>query len=640
MKSKKIIGSILLCTMLGYATPVFAVTKEETVYSKLNNSGTQYETIVNEHIKNDELLKTIDDISNLLDITNVGGNETFEKKENKIIWNADEKDIYYQGKTEKKLPIETSIKYELDGKEMSAEEIVGKKGKVKITITYKNNETHNVNINGTTEKMYTPFIVITGTTLDTKTNKNIKLTQGKVVEKGEKTILLGVAFPELKESLKTNEIDIPNKVEISMETEKFELENMITYITPRVLEENESKIADKLNELYSSMNDMKSASEKLEKGANTLQEGTSQYAEKSQEFTDYMNELTQGTQDTREGASKVADGVNSLATKSSALIPGVSKLSDGAKTLKEKVEYMAESSQALAAGATSINIGIINTSKAIDAMNARLSTVDVKTKTAELTKLVDADKKLKANLETMQTALTAQKNSATDEQLKATLTQQIEMNKQTIALLEQNISANEQSIELLKSVGTAQTTVASIKEGLDGKGTKEDPGLKVGANSLDKNLTALAKGLDAMNTKSDELVAGTSELSTKSAALIEGISTLKTGANKLNAGTNTLNASVKELYSASEQLTEKSGDIAEGAKALSEGIKEFNTKAINKLYSTVNGDIHNLTSRIDALEKLSKEYMNFAEMDEEMNGNVKFILITDPLKQNEEKTNN
>ena len=73
---------------------------------------------------------------------------------------------------------------------------------MKITITYKNNETHNVNINGTTEKMYTPFIVITGTTLDTKTNKNIKLTQGKVVEKGEKTILLGVAFPGLKRKLK------------------------------------------------------------------------------------------------------------------------------------------------------------------------------------------------------------------------------------------------------------------------------------------------------------------------------------------------------------------------------------------------------------------------------------------------------
>ena len=29
MKSKKIIGSILLCTMLGYATPVFAVTSRK-----------------------------------------------------------------------------------------------------------------------------------------------------------------------------------------------------------------------------------------------------------------------------------------------------------------------------------------------------------------------------------------------------------------------------------------------------------------------------------------------------------------------------------------------------------------------------------------------------------------------------------
>lgn len=638
MKSKKIIGSILLCTMLGYATPVFAVTKEETVYSKLNNSGTQYETIVNEHIKNDELLKTIDDISNLLDITNVGGNETFEQKENKIIWNADEKDIYYQGKTEKKLPIETSIKYELDGKEMSAEEIVGKKGKVKITITYKNNEAHNVNINGVAEKMYTPFIVITGTTLDTKTNKNIKLTQGKVVEKGEKTMLLGVAFPGLKESLKTDEIDIPNKVEISMETEKFELENMITYITPRVLEDNELKITDKLNELYSSMNDMKSASEKIENGANTLQEGTSQYAEKSQEFTSYMNRLAQGTESTNTGAAQVATGVNTLATKSSALIPGVSKLSNGAKTLKEKVDYMAESSKSLSAGATSLNTGIAGTSKAIDAMNATLSTVDTKTKIAELTTLVNTDKTLKTNLENMQTALNTQKNNTTDEQVKQTLTQQIEMNKQTIELLKQNISANEQTIELLKSVGIAKTTITSIKEGLDG--TEEKPGLKDGASSLDKNLTALAKGLDTMNQKSDELVEGTSELSTKSETLIEGINILKIGANKLNAGTKELNTSTKELYLASTQLTEKSDDIAEGAKKLSEGIKEFNTKAINKLYTTVNGDVHNLTSRIEALEKLSREYMNFAEIDEDMNGNVKFILITDPLKQSEEENNN
>ena len=68
MKSKKIIGSILLCTMLGYATPVFAVTKEETVYSKLDASGSNYKTIVSTHIENtenEELIKLVLIVSGL-----------------------------------------------------------------------------------------------------------------------------------------------------------------------------------------------------------------------------------------------------------------------------------------------------------------------------------------------------------------------------------------------------------------------------------------------------------------------------------------------------------------------------------------------------------------------------------------------
>lgn len=35
--NKKIISGVLLCTMFAYTTPVFAFTKEETVYSKIDN---------------------------------------------------------------------------------------------------------------------------------------------------------------------------------------------------------------------------------------------------------------------------------------------------------------------------------------------------------------------------------------------------------------------------------------------------------------------------------------------------------------------------------------------------------------------------------------------------------------------------
>ena len=46
----KITSGVLLCTMLAYTTPVLAFTKDETVYSKIDSNGNNYNTIVNDHI--------------------------------------------------------------------------------------------------------------------------------------------------------------------------------------------------------------------------------------------------------------------------------------------------------------------------------------------------------------------------------------------------------------------------------------------------------------------------------------------------------------------------------------------------------------------------------------------------------------
>ena len=35
---KKVTSSLLLCTMLVYTSPIFAYTKDETVYTKIDNS--------------------------------------------------------------------------------------------------------------------------------------------------------------------------------------------------------------------------------------------------------------------------------------------------------------------------------------------------------------------------------------------------------------------------------------------------------------------------------------------------------------------------------------------------------------------------------------------------------------------------
>lgn len=54
--------------MVGYTLPVFAYTKDETVYSKLDASGSNYKTIVSTHIENTENEELIKDLSDLLNV--------------------------------------------------------------------------------------------------------------------------------------------------------------------------------------------------------------------------------------------------------------------------------------------------------------------------------------------------------------------------------------------------------------------------------------------------------------------------------------------------------------------------------------------------------------------------------------------
>jgi putative membrane protein len=157
---KKVSAGMLLVTMSLYATPVFAYSKDETVYSKLNSEGNSYKTIVSTHLKNTDSENTLNDMTNLTNIKNTNGDEKFSQNGNSLIWDAQKHDIYYQGESENELPISCSVKYELDGEEISAKDIAGKSGKVKVTINYENKSENLVNINGKTQKLYHHLLLL------------------------------------------------------------------------------------------------------------------------------------------------------------------------------------------------------------------------------------------------------------------------------------------------------------------------------------------------------------------------------------------------------------------------------------------------------------------------------------------------
>ena len=270
-KMKKLNLAVLTVAMLSPLC-VFANTKNETVYSKIDENGNIISTTVNEQIKNTKKLDTIEDYTELEDILNISSNDEITKLNKNISINAFGKDVFYQGTSKKSLPIGINIKYYLDGKEESLDNILGKSGKIKIIIDFTNNEKHNALVNGKKETMYTPFLVTMGTMLDSNVT-NIKINNGKVVASGNKNMVVGISSPYLNRSLNINELSTLNTLTLSYETDNFKLPTIYFVATNKLLSDADLSVFNKLDGLNSKVDELQTNMNKIDNGASDLSKG-------------------------------------------------------------------------------------------------------------------------------------------------------------------------------------------------------------------------------------------------------------------------------------------------------------------------------------------------------------------------------
>ena len=270
-KMKKLNLAALTVVMLSPLC-VFANTKTETVYSKIDENGNVISTTVNEQIKNTKKLVTIEDYTELEDILNISSNDEITKLNKNITINALGKDVFYQGTSKKSLPIGVNIKYYLDGKEESLDNILGKSGKIKIIIDFTNNEKHNALVNGKQETMYTPFLVTMGTMLDSSVT-NIKINNGKVVASGNKNMVVGISSPYLNRSLNISELSTLNTLTLSYETDNFKLPTMYFVATNKLLSDTDLSVFNKLDGLNSKVDELQTNMNKIDNGASELSKG-------------------------------------------------------------------------------------------------------------------------------------------------------------------------------------------------------------------------------------------------------------------------------------------------------------------------------------------------------------------------------
>lgn len=652
----KITSVALLASTLCYTMPVFAYTKEESVYSKLDGNGKVYQTKVSEHLKNTEKEDFLKDFSDLMNIENLSGNQELQKNNSSLTWKSNGDDIYYQGDTQKELPIDCIIKYELDGNEMSKEDIIGKSGKVKVTLEFINKEKREVNINGKKEVMYVPFVVGVGTIINNENNKNIEINTGKVIDNGNNTMIFGLAMPGMQESLgvSKNKIEIPSKVEILMEAKEFEMGSSYVFVSPKILEQDDLKIFDELDELYNKINILASSANMLQEGANTLKEGTSEFSKKSQEFNNAMGQME--------------NGVNSASSSYKEINNGISKLNSSALELKEGANKLNSGANSVNAGVSKLNSGVTQgKNKAVNSLEsssiALRNGIDkiIKGKDEEVEvikqKVIEgANESLKEGLTTSISTGTKQTATAT---LDAILKDESFKKNTGIVLTDAQIKALEKTLEtkmnttkleqaVEKAVDTAQekqkagldeinNNKAGVKIGLETLKKESLNSIKEGINSISNGFDSISEGITQVNKATTNLKNGTNELYKGTEKLQAGTNTLGSGSKQMQTGLKTLAESTTKLANANNELTKGAITIDNGSKELSDGIEKFNREGIKVLYNTVNGEVKDLQKRLETMQNLANEYKNFTMIDENTQGSVKFIMMIDSLKKESRK---
>ena len=318
------------------------ISKDETVYVLAGADGSVQKIIVSDWLKNELGSASLTDKSGLSNIENVKGDESYSiNGDNMTVWDAQGNDIYYQGDIQKELPVGLTVRYTLNGKAVSPEQLKGQSGKVTIRFDYENHQYETVQINGQNQRIYVPFAMLTGMILDNDTFRNVTVSNGKLVNDGDRTVVVGLAFPGLQENLNLSrdQLSIPSSVEITADVTDFSLGMTVTLACNDLF----SQLGDvDLGSLDAagSLNKLTDAMDQLLNGSSALYDGLTTLLDKSGELAAGVEELAQGAAAIKAGADSLDEGAAELKAGLADLSEGLNKLSANSAALNGGAEQV------------------------------------------------------------------------------------------------------------------------------------------------------------------------------------------------------------------------------------------------------------------------------------------------------------
>ncbi len=638
---------------LAYSSGKAATQKSETVYVFQKADGSVKNQTVSNSLTNGNGAQLLQDQTDLTDIENVEGDQEFTQSSEGTVWDAKGSDISYRGTTTKEAPVDIKVSYQLDGKDVSPDEISGKTGHVKIHIAYTNNSRQTVN----GQTVYTPFLAMTGLILDNDNFSNVTTDNAKVIDDGDRHLIAGYAMPGLKESLGLDDsidLDIPSSVDIEADATDFSLDSMLTLVSSDFFGDvdvdnlNAGNIQDQLNQMQNAMNQLIDGGatltdglQQLSTGAASLKDGATQVDEGAATLSDKLGDAKAGSAKLKSGTEQLVAGVGELSGKTggfSTAINGANQLKDGSSQLKDALNKAKDGVWLIANGdGTAANPGIKGIADQLRAPNDE-ATKKLGQDQQEVTSAAD---KLEKNLQTENTNLVAKLKeiaaSTSDGSTKDSLNEVISSleNSTTDSSLATDAGALRTALENLKTDTTttlnkAQAGAQAAATGLDSVETGLASAVG-GAQALNDGATQLSTGL---TEASEQLGTGAKQLSDGATQLDDGTGQLDTGLAALLAGSKTLAGGTAQLSDGASQLADGAQQAADGSVQLSDGLQQFNEQAVQKIVDAFSGNLGSLADKTKAIVQAGKNYNNFCGITSGTEGHVKFIYETDAINKN------
>ena len=631
------------------------VDKDETVYVFAKANGDVDNILVNETLKNRDKSDKIEDTTDLKDIVNVKGNETFTQNGNKITWDAAGNEISYQGTTDKELPVSVKATYYLDGNEISPEDLAGKSGKVKIRLDYTSNETVTKEVNGKDEDISVPFVAVSGMVLGDNF-KNIQVTNGKYLAQGENNIVVGYAIPGLDDGVKDAAADldteIPEYVEVSADVTDFSLDMTVTLLV-NGSEMNFSGGVD-LTDLDKLTDSLSSAGDQLADGSGELSDGATQVSDGAGTLASKMGDLTTGASSLKAGmetlsssSGDLASGVAVIDQSAQAIAAGVNTLDTAVNTKMTEEEQAAVAKQAASQVSASVEAQF---AAGTDTYNYIYNSA-VSNYTNSMNNATDQIAQAYINSD----AYTAFYNSALAAQAaqiaSEKATQAAAQGADFATVYQQAYTAALASADLQTAVATqvqgafkqmAQQTTTSLAEG--GKAAigqsvvdacksaaTQAASQAAGQAAVQGAETAkatIASQIEATQANGYSLVSGANALAKGTSTLAGSVPALKDGISQLVNGANALASGAGQLKDGAVTLADGASQVADGAGTLNESLVTLNNEAIKKMISAYNGDVKDSVERLQAAMEAATEYDSFGGKSDNTAGVTKFIIKT------------